>query len=344
MPKIDIKKYKEILKTRLQNISLPSFDKSAWQKRMSKIFVFLCSWWQLLLLGFVLFIFLYYPLGGFIVNNIDRNTSYEINLSNAKQSSTAEMAAFIINREVNDKLWTANLPFFFPSYFLDNMPNFQLGMMKATSNVVTSLSKRVDSPIMDTQDVSDLQNAAQLLKYNGRIWMFSPTDRLTPVPSANTQYRKARKHLISYNRSLNKDEQIFYRRSEDLVYILKKIDKSLSAAVTALDNQIREENTSFTDFKADDVFYYNQGKAYGYFLLLKALGQDYKEILVQKDVYVLWTRMIKSLEDASSLDIFYIRNPELNSLTAANHLLYLAYYIEKARNAEKDIIVKLEEK
>lgn len=346
MLKDNIKKVITEQKDRLKQINWRTLYSEKYSKKISTLashtFSFISSWWRVLLAGIILFLCLYYPLGGWITNNIDRNTDYEINTTNKKQSATAEMAAFIINREVNDKLWTANVPFFFPSYFLDNMPNFQLGMINATSNVVSSLSKRIDSPIINHEQTSVLQKAAEQLKYDGKIWMFSPTNRFTPVPSANTQYRKARKNLIAFNQALNADEIIFYRRPEDLVFILKRINTNLKKSLDSIDNQIREESTSWTDFKADDIFYYNQGKAYAYYLLLKAIGHDYKDILVEKNIYILWTKTLKALEDASKIDAFSIRNAELNSLTAPNHLVYLAYYIEKAQNINKDIIQSLQ--
>lgn len=331
-------------KDRLKQINWKSFYSKKMKISFSHIFSFVSSWWHILLAGFILFLCLYYPLGGWITHNIDRNTDYEINTHNTKQSAGIEMASFIIKREVNDKLWTANVPFFFPSYFLDNMPNFQLGMIDATSVIISSLSKRIDSPIVNQEQTSVLQKAAQLLKYDGKIWMFSPSNRFAPVPSANTQYRKARKNLIAFNQALNSDEIIFYRRPEDLAFILKKVNLNLKKSIEMLDSQIREESSSLTDFRADDIFFYNQGKAYAYYLLLKAIGHDYKDILVEKNIYILWTKSLKALEDASKIDSVSIRNAELNSLTAPNHLLYLSYYIEKAQNTNKDIIQALQNK
>ena len=78
--------------------------------------------------------------------------------------------------------------------------------------------------------------------------------------------------------------------------------------------------------------------------MLKAIGHDYKDILVEKNVYILWTKTLKALEDASKIDAFSIRNAELNSLTAPNHLVYLAYYMEKAQNINQDIIQALQTK
>lgn len=307
-----------------------------------KFLHFLTTWWHFLLAGFALFIFLYYPLGGWILHNIDKDTNYEVKLANNKQSATIDMASFIIRREVNDKLWTANSPFFYPSYFLDNMPSFQLGMIDATAQVIDSLQKRIDMPIQNANEETELKKAANLLKYDGKIWMFSPQNSFSPAPSANTQYRKARKSLIAYNQALINEEYIFYKRPNDLIFILKKINKNLSKSINELDAQIREESSSWVDLKADNIFYYNQGKAYAYYLLLQALGHDYKDILVEKEAYVTWTKSIKALENAVNVDAAYIRNAELNSLAAANHLLYLAYYIEKAQNSNKNIISKLE--
>ena len=104
---------------------------------------FIKSWWHLLLIALVFVVGLYYPLGAYFIHDIDKNPNYEVKPLDKTQSAAVETLAFVINREVNDKMWTPNLPFFFPSYFLDDMPNFQLGMMDAVRVVALSLS-RVD--------------------------------------------------------------------------------------------------------------------------------------------------------------------------------------------------------
>ncbi len=324
------------LKSRLKGVKALQM-----RQLLSKTMVFIGSWWRVLLVSLIAFICLYYPLGGLWLQNIDKTTDYEINIKNPQQSSAVEMASFIINREVNEKMWTPNLPFFFPTFFLDNMPEFQLGIIKATSNVVSAMARRLDTPIVSEADEPHLKTAGKLLKYDGHIWMFSPTNSFTPVPSAHSQYRKARKQLIKFNQQLNAGSIPFYRNPTDLAYILTRINKDLNTSVEKLDSQIREESGSWTDFKADNVFYYNQGKAYAYYLLLKALGNDYKDILVDKDAYLLWTRSLKALEDASKLDSLYIRNAQLNSMAAPNHLQYLAYFMIRSKDANQDIITAL---
>ena len=307
----------------------------------NKVLNFLASWWHIITLALALIIFLYYPLGGFLVNNIDRTTTYEIDESHPEQSSTAEMISFIINREVNEKIWTPNLPFFYPSYFLDNMPNFQLGMFDALSKFSSSFAKRIDKKITTEEEQSDLQAAAELLRYPGTIWMFSAENKLLLAPSANNQYRKARRHLIHYNQDLSSGTETFYKSPTDLAYILNKSRINLAKSTAALDTQIREESSSWFDSKADNVFYYQQGKAYAYFLLFKALGHDYKDIIVEADQYRNWISVIKALEEAASIQPLIVRNGELSSLTAPNHLSYLNMYISKAQTLISQIVQTL---
>ncbi len=321
--------------SRLKNTRLPQFN------LLKGMVFFLKSWWQILVLAIAAVIFLYYPLGGWYIENIDTRTDYEIDASHPEQSSTVEMMSFIINREVNDKLWTPNLPFFFPSYFLDNMPSFQQGMIKAVSNMSLAFSRRLSPRIIDKAHPGSLKEAAELLQYPGTIWMFSPDNKLVPAPSSTRQYRKARRRLIRYNEALAAGVETFYRNPQDLSYFLKRGESGLRRSSEDLESRIREYSSSWYDGKADDTFYYNQGKAYGYYLLFKALGHDYQDIIVSSGEYENWTRMLKSLEEAAEISPLMIRNGMLDSSFAPNHLAYLNASIQKAQNLLLKIAARL---
>lgn len=302
---------------------------------------FISSWWHVLIIAFAALLFLYYPIGGLLVNNIDTNTDYEIT-DNNPQSATVDMMAFMVNREVNDKMWTPNLPFFFPSYFLDNMPNFQLGMFDTLGKFSGNFASRIEKNIIEDKNELHLKEAAALLKYPGTVWLFSPTNKLKPAPSANTQYRKARKQLIKFNQGLGNGSEIFYKNAEDLAFMLERSRNDIWKSVTKkLEAGIRENSTSLIDNKADDIFYYNQGKIYAYYLLFKALGVDYKEILVASNQYGNWTVMLKAMENASSVSPLIVRNGEVDSLSAPNHLATLGFYMLKAQTMMKKIEDKI---
>lgn len=285
------------------------------------------TWPKLILLFIIGFIFLYYPLGALVSENIDKNTSYEFH-KKGEESATINAMAFLIRREVYSKSWTPSLPFIFPAYMLDNMPSFQLGLMSSVGNLSKALSQRIALPMQDEE--SPLKTAADLLQYPGNIWMFSPENKLVPAPSSNSQYRRARKQLQNYNRDLADGRELFIAKAEDLNYFLKVIQKDLAQSSRRLSNQIREHSTDFYDGRADDVFYYEQGKLYSYYLLLKALGVDYKDVIVQHNIYQPWTVLLNTLEKASKLSPLVVRNGELDSLTAPNHLATLGYFNYKS--------------
>lgn len=310
------------------------------RKIKSALANFLASWWKLLLGALAALIFLYYPLGGWMVHNIDTTTDYEIN-TGPDQSATMEMMSFLIKRETSDKMWTPNLPFIFPSYFLDNMPSFQLGEISALSHFATALSTRLDKPIAARED-QPLKTAAALLRYPGTIWMFSPTNKLTPVPSAGSQYKKARKQLIEYNALLRSGDIAFYKSPADLAYFVGKITNDLWKSNQQLETRIREHSGDWLDFQADNIFYYQKGKLYAYYLIVKALGNDYKEVLVAKDLYQPWTRLLNALEEGVAVNPAIVRNGELDSMTAPNHLAALGYYSLKAAALGHQIIYQLE--
>ena len=326
--------------SKLQLKDLPARIKTLFRQKISPrlarlpdyLILFVSSWWHIILIALAALIFLYYPIGGMMVSKIDTDTSYEIKEPETGQSAAVDMMAFIINREVNEKMWTPNLPFFFPSYFLDNMPAFQLGMFDSLAKFSTVMARQNGKLVINGDSPHHLQEAAELLKYPGTIWMFSPANRLRPVPSANTQYRKARKHLIKFNASLAGGSEIWYKSPEELSRLLSSAGNDLwQTASRRLERQIRENSADFIDNKADDVFYYGQGKAYAYYLLFNALGRDYKEIIVKKDAYGIWTSMLKALEDASKINPSVIRNGRLDSFGAPNHLAALGFYILKAQ-------------
>lgn len=303
------------------------------------LFSLVGSWWHILIALIFGLIFLYYPIGGLLISNIDNNPNVEIKHQENGFSSTIDTMAYIIDTEVNQNFWTPSLPFFFPSYFLDNMPNYQLGKMAATARFI----KCFESHTNKNHD-TNFTKATELLQYPGTIWMFSPENKITPVPSAGSQYRKARKHLIKYNTKLEQGSNFLTMQKEDLVALLKSAAIDLNKSTTDLEAQIREHASSGFDFKADDVFYYNQGKIYAYYLLFEAISYDYKDIIVSYNLYPEWIKMLKALEHGTKLNSWLIRNGDLNSVFAANHLQYLAFYSLKASHQMQSLILLLNQK
>lgn len=299
-------------------------------------FSFIGSWWRAILLILILVLCLYYPIGGFMMHKIYINTDYNITQTdNPYQSATVDTMAYIIDQEVNKSIWIPNLPFFFPSYFLDNMPNFQLGMFDALTNFSYAFRNAFekDSPMKDI---------FEHISYNGKIWMFSPENKITPVSSANKMYREAYKMLNKFNADLGQGTITFQKKSADLSFILAKTNQNLQVSVDALEKHINENSSKFIDLKSDDTFFYHQGKIYAYYLLLNALERDYRNIILETNQYQNWTVLTKSLADGSNINPLIIRNCEIDGSFAPNHLMSLAFYAQKAGANIQRIIIGLE--
>ena len=259
------------------------------------------SWPKAFAAAVALLVLSYYPLGGLLSENIDRTSDYNLTRESEQQSLTVETMRFLINREVNENLWTANLPPFFPSYFLDNMPNYQQGIVSALAVTASVIGEETQCP-ENGREKAVMNGAAELLKYPGNVWLFAPDNKLKIAPSSASQYRKARKLLRDYNRLLPAGRCFWARDYVNMRGLIKAVKRDLYKTAEKLETQIAEHSSDWTDFRADDLFYYSQGKIYAYMLILKAWGMDFKEV----------------------------RNGELNSGMAANHLVALGYYMLRA--------------
>ncbi len=274
--------------------------------------------WKSIAVVVPVFLVLYYMVGGYVTNTINKDINVEIKASN-EGLDFVEAGAFLIKREVDDNMWTPNLPFVFPGYVLDNMPSFQTGVLHSVKTAVKSLSS-----VYDTEEI---KQALKLLKYPPNIWILSKGENLALAPSSGAQYRKARKELLSFNKNTG------FAASDSkkiLINILSAVEKDLNKISSKLENQVREHSSDWVDFNADEVFYLSQGKIYGHYVLLKAASRDFKHLIVESKQYEKLTSLFKSFEDAITLNPFIVRNGVVESVMAPNHLMSLNYYVIKA--------------
>ena len=275
--------------------------------------------WKSIAVILPLILVLYYSIGGYVTNNIDKNVSFEA-VGKGKGLAIVNAGSDLIKREVDDNMWTPNLPFIFPGFVLDNMPSFQTGVIQSVSSSMNALSKFFDS--------EELKEASELLKYPPNIWILSKGDNLALAPSSGAQYRKARKELLAFNKNVD----IAASEAKTILdKLLKNMEKDLNKISTDLDNQVQEFSSNWVDFGADNVFYLSQGRMYAYYVLLKAMSHDFKSIIVEAKQYEKLTSVMKSLEDGFLLDPAMVRNGKIDGVVSANHLMTLNYHVVKAK-------------
>ncbi len=74
------------------------------------------------------------------------------------------MTAALLDRELSDQGWTANDPLFYPTAILDNMPNYQQGMVGALSRFSFELLDQLGRARGTSQADPDLKSAVGLLQ------------------------------------------------------------------------------------------------------------------------------------------------------------------------------------
>lgn len=280
--------------------------------------------------GTALFLFFYYFLGAQMAENIDVSTQYKIEKRGVPLFETAESMAFLIGREVDDKMWTPNLPIIFPAYVLDNMPNFQKGIIAGIRDVVATVSDFEQNTAAQKQDA---EAALQLLNYPPHIWIMSRQGSLSLAPSANSQYRRAGKELRKFSR-----DGVFVPRNEDLILLLQKISNGLDKAAADNDRHQLRHSADWLDNKADDLFYYNKGYTFALWQISRVLASDYGELLVRQDVEDMWALLDSSLQTAAEFSPLMVRNGKPDSLFATNHLIMQNNYLRRAQVAAEKLI------
>jgi hypothetical protein len=165
-------------------------------------------------IGFVVVVaaaILYYPLGMMLTHQINDDLAFESPAESrpAGASRAVAMASALIKREVADTTWVANKPFLFPSSALDNMPNFQTGLIYALSRFAIEMTDVLGRTRGTSQVDGDLDKASGLLKYDGTTWIWEPSISLLPTASAERQYLAGHRALDRYNQRLTGGEAIY---------------------------------------------------------------------------------------------------------------------------------------
>lgn len=337
-----ISKYREDLKKIVSLKKLKDFlnknKKSFNLKRIKHFFKNIgkkiSSYWKRVLSFICCFGIFYYGIGGILVEDTNTSDTYFLAKEQNSQLESVNTMAFLINREIDKKMWTPNLPVVFPAYILDNMPNFQVGIITSVKDM-SGVIKKFAHQTKGQQE--NIKKAEELLRYPSHIWLMSKKGSFSLAPSANAQYRKARSELLHFN---NQNIQLTV---SDFNMYLKQLARALRTQIQKNDSQIIEHSSSFLDTKADDLFYKTRGYAFGAWQIAAAMGFDCKQIIIQNDVYTEWTYLLSFLKKTAEFKPCFIRNGQLDSIFAANHLAVQNYYLERALTAILQIQNKLQD-
>lgn len=277
---------------------------------------------------------LYYPVGMIVAHKIDDDTAFRATARGNGSHAVANAVA-LIEREVNENGWVANNPWFFASAPLDNMPNFQQGIIDAMARFSLEMSDQIGRVRGSSQIDPDLEKASGQLRIPGDRWIFDLQTSIAPVASSEAEYRSAARALAKYNDRLADDNAVFERRADNLHGTLERFAADIGSESAKLDRAISELSTFA--LTSDDVFYRTKGKLYGYYILLSALRDDYDNIISEKELANVWADMLASLKAASEMSPSLIINANPDNVILPSHLTGLGFHLLRARTKIKEI-------
>ena len=290
-----------------------------------------------LAVGLVFLVPVYYLAGMLYLHKIDDDPTLALNVEVPVGGSRAvAVAAALIDREVNHNRWVANDPWFMPGSMLDNMPQFQEGVIASIARFGIELTDHIARVRGSSQIDADADDAAGRLKYPGNVWIFEWS--ATPVQqSSESSYRKALESLTRYNRRLAENEATFERRADNLLDTLDRIASDIGSSSAALYDKIDRTEGAWFDFDADNLFYANKGRLYGYYMLLLGLGDDFRSVIEGRDLQTAWDQLIFSFERAAGLQPWVVINGDLDSQIKPNHLAAQGFLLLRARTQLREV-------
>lgn len=285
-------------------------------------------------------IFFYYLIGMVIVENINADKEFATGQlrGQSSHSGAVSMSIAMIDREVNTHAWISNDPWFKPGSVLDNMANFQKGIIAANAIFAIELKDQLSRNRGSSQVDEDLPEVASGMNYAPDKWYWDPSVSIFLfVAPAEKQYNNALQRLRSYNERLARGNATFERRADNLLSTLDKISLDMGSSSDALARKVDNGLGCVLDTKADDLFYNVKGRSYAYWLLLKGLRADFEKVIQDKDIANSWDQLEQSLGGLIDLDPVIVSNCNADDFLFQNHLTSQGFYLLRARTQLKEI-------
>ena len=188
-----------------------------------------------------------------------------------------------------------------------------------------------------SQTDRDLEQARGFLNEQPSIWLWQPSVSLLPSATSAQKYRAGRDKLVAYNKRLASGQAVFERRADNLQALLDRIANDIGSDSAVIDQHVIEKAGDLFDSKCDDIFYFNKGRLYAYYLLLRDLGADFQNVIRDRELTNAWNGTVETFRIAAQLDPWIVWNGYPDALLFPNHLLAQGFYLLRARTQLREI-------
>lgn len=215
-----------------------------------------------------------------------------------------------------------------PGWFVDNKPNFQLGVLQTLRH-----TSRVLRDNLTRQRTSDAVHKEADLAYSSYAnnpvkWAF---------PSAEGVFERGNRSLERFRSELG-DTARFVPRADNLIQLLEIYTSELGAVNSRLLEARTEE---VGRLEVDDNLYYAQGVAYAMLGMMRAVEHDFREVIADKNAGEITGLVIESLEH-TQFEPIVVTNGSRDGLLA-NHSYNLQVFLADTRQKMISLITILRE-
>ncbi len=236
-----------------------------------------------------------------------------------------------------------------PSVFLDNMPNWEFGVLQQVRDLSRVLRNDYSRSQSQSREDDDLAEAEPHFFFDNNSWI---------LPRTESKYRDGIRGVSQYRDRLVGLEQPsaeFFARADNLREWLAQVEKRLGSLTRRLGDSVASDRinenlagdpaaeaaqpqpdrvrTKTPWYEVDDVFFEARGTAWALVHFFRAAELDFAQVLEDKNAEASVRQIIRELE--ASLDP--LRSPIVLNGGGyglfANHSLVMANYLARANAA-----------
>lgn len=265
-------------------------------------------------------------------------------------SRAVTMASTLMDLEINKTGWAPNKLWVWPVAHSLNMTAYQKGIQYAVARWVNEMSDIVGRDRGSGEADPDLVVAKGKFSYDPTAFI---------LPSAVSQYKEGIAALTRYNRRLAQGQARYERLAGSLADVLSKIDKDLGSQSATLeltvlgpddfsDEELALLNSGqraalsssggYFDPRATEAYFATKGRMYTYYVLLEAMGEDFREVLATKGATEHWAKMLVSLRSGALLYKFFVANGSTNSYVIPSDLARQGFFLLRTDKQIQELI------
>lgn len=255
-------------------------------------------------------------------------------------SAMVAATADLIDFNVNQNAWISSMILYKAGLFgiewdhtpfFDNKAAFQRGVNQALRRTTVEFVDTLGRVRGTSQVDGNLQDARGALQFDEYTWYFgiNPFGPKTPTPSF---YRSAIADLTVFNDRLSKCEATYDARADNLVQFIDRIASDVGSTSAILRDRSENYNAGWFDVRADDRFWFSYGQLYGYYGILKATREDFRDVVAQRNLAEVWDDMDEQLAAALKIQPLIISNGNESGWIMPTHLATMGFYVLRFRS------------